>query len=82
MTEALRLTLDEQMFGFRVIKPLDWDWFKAAPARLQYQVSAVLWRTEVTYMWQSFTQYAWRYPISLDAVIGVLEACGAITSLT
>lgn len=82
MTEALRLTLDEQMFWIPSNKPLDWDWLKAAPARLQYQVSAVLWRTEVTYMWQSFTQYAWAFiPLALMVLLAFWKRAALLQAL-
>ncbi|MDY0251338.1 MAG: mechanosensitive channel MscK [Pseudomonas sp.] len=61
MTEALRLTLDEQMFWIPSNKPLDWDWLKAVPARLQYQFTSVLWTAEISQIWQSLAQRAWSF---------------------
>src|SRR5690606_30988651 len=66
MTEALRLTLDEQMFWIPSNKPLDWEWFKAAPARLRYQFSSVLWATEIKQIGQSLSKQAWAFiPLTL-----------------
>ncbi len=59
MTEALRITLDEQMFWIPSNKPLDWDWLKAAPSRLKYQFTSVLWTAEITQIWQSLVKRAW-----------------------
>ena len=66
MTAALRLTLDEQMFWIPSNKPLDWEWFKAAPARLQYQFSSVLWATEIKQIGQNLSKQAWAFiPLTL-----------------
>ena len=64
MTDALRLTLDEQMFWIPSNKPLDWDWLKAAPERLQYQLTSVLWQTGVSQVGASLAQRAsWLIPL-------------------
>ena len=59
MTEALRTTLDEQMFWIPSNKPLDWDWIKAAPDRLKYQFTSVLWGNETSLVWQSLVKRIW-----------------------
>ena len=72
MTAALRLTLDEQMFWIPSNKPLDWEWFKAAPARLQYQFSSVLWATEIKQIGQSLSKQAWAFiPLTLLLLLTV-----------
>ena len=72
MTAALRLTLDEQMFWIPSNKPLDWEWFKAAPARLQYQFSSVLWATEIMQIGQSLSKHAWAFiPLTLLLLLTV-----------
>jgi len=45
--QALRATLDEQMFWIPSNKPLDLDWFKNVPQRLERQFSAVPWASGV-----------------------------------
>ena len=59
MTAALRTTLDEQMFWIPSNKPLDWDWIKAAPDRLKYQFTSVLWGNETSLVWQSLVERIW-----------------------
>lgn len=59
MTAALRTTLDEQMFWIPSNKPLDWDWIKAAPDRLKYQFTSVLWGNETSLVWQSLLKRIW-----------------------
>lgn len=59
MTAALRTTLDEQMFWIPSNKPLDWDWIKAAPDRLKYQFTSVLWGNETSLVWQSLVKRIW-----------------------
>lgn len=59
MTAELRTTLDEQMFWIPSNKPLDWDWIKAAPDRLKYQFTSVLWGNETSLVWQSLVKRIW-----------------------
>lgn len=59
MTDALRLTLDEQMFWIPSNKPLDWDWIKAAPERLQHQLSTQHWLDEAKQVGQVLQQRGW-----------------------
>ena len=59
MTAALRTTLDEQMFWIPSNKPLDWGWIKAAPDRLKYQFTSVLWGNETSLVWQSLVKRIW-----------------------
>ncbi|HHX35059.1 MAG TPA: mechanosensitive channel MscK [Gammaproteobacteria bacterium] len=59
MTDALRLTLDEQMFWIPSNKPIDWDWLKAAPDRLKYQFTSVLWTNEISLIWQTLIKRIW-----------------------
>ena len=59
MTDALRLTLDEQMFWIPSNKRLDWEWLKAAPSGLQHQLSSVQWRTDMQYLWQRLSKQTW-----------------------
>ena len=58
ITASLRATLDEQMFWIPSNKPLDWDWLKNAPDRLQYQLSVVLLKTDLKQIGQSIAQRA------------------------
>lgn len=58
ITASLRATLDEQMFWIPSNKPLDWDWLKNAPNRLQYQLSVVLLKTDLKQIGQSIVQRA------------------------
>lgn len=82
MTEALRLTLDEQMFWIPSNKPLDWDWFKAAPARLQYQLSSVLWTSELSQVGQSLLKRAWAFiPLSLLLLLAVWKRPAILQAL-
>ncbi len=54
------------MFWIPSNKPLDWDWFKAAPARLQYQFTSVLWASEISQVGQSLLKRAWVFiPLAL-----------------
>ncbi len=59
MTEILRATLDEQMFWIPSNKPLDWEWLKAAPDRLKYQLTTVIWSKEASQIWQTLAKRAW-----------------------
>lgn len=59
VTDALRVTLDEQMFWIPSNKPLDWDWLKAAPERLTYQFTSVLWNNEFKLIWQTLLKRIW-----------------------
>ena len=68
MTDALRLTLDEQMFWIPSNKPLDWEWIKAAPGRLQYQLSAQNWLDDAKQVGQVLQQRGWWF-IPLLAVL-------------
>lgn len=64
MTDALRLTLDEQMFWIPSNKPLGWDWVKAAPDRLKYQFTSVRWLDEIKQIRQVLVQgIGWFAPL-------------------
>ena len=66
MTASLRATLDEQMFWIPSNKPLDWEWLKNAPERLQYQLSRMLSKTDLKKISQSVVQRAgWLLPVFL-----------------
>ncbi len=74
MTDSLRLTLDEQMFWIPSNKPLDLDWFKAAPERLQYQLTTVLWKSDVNSVWQSLvTRAGWFIPLLLVMLLAMWQ---------
>lgn len=82
MTAALRLTLDEQMFWIPSNKPLDWDWLKAAPARLQYQLSSVLWSVEISQIWQSLVKQAWAFiPLLLMLLLAAWKRSAILQAL-
>ena len=82
MTEALRLTLDEQMFWIPSNKPLDLDWLKAAPARLQYQFTSVLWATEISKIWQSLAKRAWLFvPLALMLLLAAWKRSAILQAL-
>ncbi|WP_205342801.1 mechanosensitive channel MscK [Denitrificimonas caeni] len=82
MTAALRLTLDEQMFWIPSNKPLDWDWLKAAPARLQYQLSSVLWSVEISQIWQSLVKQAWSFiPLLLMLLLAAWKRSAILQAL-
>src|SRR5699024_1624262 len=69
MTDALRLTLDEQMFWIPSNKPLDWDWIKAAPGRLQYQLSSQTWLEDAKQVGQVLQQRGWWFIPLLAALL-------------
>src|SRR5690554_5835876 len=70
MTDALRTTLDEQMFWIPSNKPLDWEWLKAAPERLAYQVSSIAWIQEAQQAWQVVAKrIGWLLPVLLSMLL-------------
>lgn len=69
MTDALRLTLDEQMFWIPSNKPLDWEWVKAAPDRLKYQFTSVRWLDEIKQVGQVLLQRIWWFAPLLVVVL-------------
>ena len=74
MTAALRLTLDEQMFWIPSNKPLDLDWLKAAPERLHYQLTTVLWKSDVNHVWQSLVKRVlWFTPLLLVMLLAIWQ---------
>lgn len=74
MTAALRLTLDEQMFWIPSNKPLDLDWLKAAPERLHYQLTTVLWKSDVSHVWQSLVKRVlWFTPLLLVMLLAIWQ---------
>ncbi|HKM25872.1 MAG TPA: mechanosensitive channel MscK [Thiopseudomonas sp.] len=74
MTAALRLTLDEQMFWIPSNKPLDLDWLKAAPERLHYQLTTVLWKSDVSHVWQSLVKRVlWFAPLLLVMLLAIWQ---------
>lgn len=82
MTDALRLTLDEQMFWIPSNKPLDWEWLKAAPSRLQYQFSTVLWTTEIQQIWQSLAKRSWAFiPLTLMLLLAAWKRPAILQAL-
>ncbi|MCB1676867.1 MAG: mechanosensitive channel MscK [Halioglobus sp.] len=82
MTDALRLTLDEQMFWIASNKPLNWEWLRAAPARLQHQIGSFVRSSEIAYAWQALTRYAWTFvPLALVLLAIFLKRPAIIRSL-
>ncbi len=74
MTATLRLTLDEQMFWIPSNKPLDLDWLKAAPERLHYQLTTVLWKSDVNHVWQSLVKRVlWFTPLLLVILLAIWQ---------
>src|SRR5690554_2700040 len=70
MTDALPTTLDEQMFWIPSNKPLDWEWLKAAPERLAYQVSSIAWIQEAQQAWQVVAKrIGWLLPVLLSMLL-------------
>lgn len=82
MTDALRLTLDEQMFWIPSNKTLDWDWLKTAPERLQYQFTAVLWETDLSQVWQSLVKRGWFFiPLSMLLLVAAWKRSTILQAL-
>ncbi|MDY0205370.1 MAG: mechanosensitive channel MscK [Pseudomonas sp.] len=74
MTDALRSTLDEQMFWIPSNKQLDWEWLKNVPARLQYQLTSGLWPADLSQAWQSVVKRAgWFIPLLLMLIIAAIK---------
>ena len=82
MTDALRLTLDEQMFWIPSNKPLGWDWLKAAPDRLKYQFTTVLWTADLKQAWQTLTRNIyWFTPVLLMLMLAAWKRPAIIQTL-
>ncbi len=82
MTDALRLTLDEQMFWIPSNKPLGWDWLKAAPDRLKYQFTTVLWTSDLKQAWRTLTRHMyWFTPVLLMLLLAAWKRPSIIQTL-
>lgn len=82
MTDALRLTLDEQMFWIPSNKPLSWDWLKAAPDRLKYQFTTVLWTSDFKQAWQTLAKNIyWFTPVLLMLMLAAWKRPAIIQTL-
>ena len=54
--EALRATLDEQMFWIPSNKPLDLDWFKSVPRLLERQIAELPWGANLRQLGAGLTE--------------------------
>jgi len=68
-------------FGFRVIN----RWIglvKSCASTFAVSSERSVWRTEVTYMWQSFTQYAWAFiPLALMVLLAFWKRAALLQAL-
>lgn len=69
--QSLRSTLDEQMFWIPSNKPLDDEWFKAVPRRLENQVTTLPWASSVSELADGLVQRPLLF-LPLLLVIGLL----------
>ncbi|MGV6473649.1 mechanosensitive channel MscK [Azotobacter vinelandii] len=77
--EKMGATLEEQLFWIPSNKPLDADWLKEAPQRLQEQVTGTSWTTILKDLGSGLIQRPWVF-LPLLLLIGVLLwQRGAIT---
>ncbi|SDV06658.1 mechanosensitive channel MscK [Pseudomonas mucidolens] len=53
---SLRATLDEQMFWIPSNKPLDTEWLKTVPSRLEKQIDTLPWASSVSELYDGLTQ--------------------------
>ena len=70
-SQALRATLDEQMFWIPSNKPLDLDWFKAAPRMLERQLIEMPWAATLGQLGAGLTERPLLF-LPLLLLIGVL----------
>ncbi|WP_313661490.1 mechanosensitive channel MscK [Pseudomonas coleopterorum] len=70
--QSLRATLDEQMFWIPSNKPLDDEWFKAVPRRLENQVTTLPWASSVSELTDGLVQRPLLF-LPLLLVIGLLQ---------
>ncbi|MBD8476225.1 mechanosensitive channel MscK [Pseudomonas sp. CFBP 8770] len=70
--QGLRATLDEQMFWIPSNKPLDDEWFKAVPRRLENQVTTLPWASSVSELTDGLAQRPLLF-LPLLLVIGLLQ---------
>jgi potassium efflux system protein len=68
---SLRATLDEQMFWIPSNKPLDIDWFAAAPGRLHKEVVSLPWLSSLSELKEGLLSRPWLF-LPLLLVIGAL----------
>ncbi|WP_095052825.1 mechanosensitive channel MscK [Pseudomonas sp. Irchel s3b2] len=54
--QSLRATLDEQMFWIPSNKPLDLEWMRAVPERLERQVTTLPWASSLSELTDGLTQ--------------------------
>lgn len=69
--QALRNTLEEQMFWIPSNKPLDLAWLKGAPQHLKAQLAELPWGEGVTELWEGLVDRPWLF-IPLLLLIGAL----------
>jgi len=69
--QALRATLDEQMFWIPSNKPLDLDWFKAVPRLLERQLTEMPWGATLRQLGAGLTERPLLF-LPLLLLIGVL----------
>lgn len=69
--QALRNTLEEQMFWIPSNKPLDLAWLKGAPQHLKTQLAELPWGEGVTELWEGLVDRPWLF-IPLLLLIGAL----------
>jgi potassium-dependent mechanosensitive channel len=69
--QALRATLDEQMFWIPSNKPLDLEWFKAAPRLLERQLTEMPWGATLRQLGAGLTERPLLF-LPLLLLIGVL----------
>ena len=70
--QSLRATLDEQMFWIPSNKPLDDEWLKAVPRRLENQVTTLPWASSVSELTDGLVQRPLLF-LPLLLVIGLLQ---------
>lgn len=69
--QALRNTLEEQMFWIPSNKPLDLAWLKGAPQHLKAQLAELPWGEGITELWEGLVDRPWLF-IPLLLLIGAL----------
>ncbi|MDH1264136.1 mechanosensitive channel MscK [Pseudomonas sp. GD03944] len=70
-SQALRATLEEQLFWIPSNKPLDLAWFKSIPQHLERQLAEVPWGSGVAELGEGLVDRPWLF-IPLLLVIGAL----------
>ena len=69
--QSLRATLEEQMFWIPSNKPLDFEWMRGVPARLEKQVDSLPWASSLSELADGLTQRPLLF-LPLVLLIGVL----------